>query len=89
MIERLVAPGSIPKLAMRRCVLGKDKINFQEEQNNPPVVVTQVDERRTNRSQKWGSALLDQSCRSGRAFQVGFGPKLTKFCASFRPKTKI
>ena len=46
-IERLLTPGSIPKLAMRRCVLGKGTLGLFPpwRRSGLPVVVAQPDER--------------------------------------------
>ena len=45
MIKRLLYPGSIPGLAMRRCVFGKDTLHlFSLRPSSVPVVVDQFDE---------------------------------------------
>ena len=50
-IERLLTPGSIPKLAMRRFVLGKDSLRFfRLGPSTLPVMVAQPDERLANRT---------------------------------------
>ena len=49
----LLTPGSIPELAMRRCVLGKDTLSvFSIGPSNLPAVVDQPDEIIANRTQK-------------------------------------
>ena len=51
--ERLVDPGSIPALALRRCVLGKDNLSiFPIRAKLSTFVVAQPDERLANRTQK-------------------------------------
>ena len=58
-IERLLTPGSILELAMRRCVIGKNiYAYFPLGSSSLPVVVTQPDERLANRIQKKCSALV-------------------------------
>ena len=45
-MERLLTPGSIPQLAMRRCVLGKDTLRyFQLMPSSLAVVEAKPDER--------------------------------------------
>ena len=66
MIERLLTPGSIPKLAMSSCVLGKDTLHlFSLGLNSPPVVVTQPDETLANKTKEKCSALVWLDRRRG------------------------
>ena len=53
MIEKLLAPGSIPKLATGNCVLGKDTLFiFPLGRSSLPVVVAKPDERLANSIKK-------------------------------------
>ena len=59
MIERLLTPGSIPKLAVRRCVLLKDTFRLIVIwAKQLTSVEAQSDEGLANRTQKESSALL-------------------------------
>ena len=62
MIERLLTPGSIPGLDMRRCVFRKDTSQlFSTWPKNLPVMVAQAIERPANRTYKGRCALVKQA----------------------------
>ena len=51
--DKLMTPGSIPKLALRRTVLEKDPLRlFPIGKSSLPIVVAQPDKKPTNRTQK-------------------------------------
>ena len=56
----MLTSGVIPKLAMRRCVLGKDTLYayLPLELCSLPVMVAQADERLANRTKEKCSALM-------------------------------
>ena len=59
MIERLVAPGSISKLVMHRCALGKDTLHlFPIGRSSLFVVVAHPDVKLADRTQKKYYALV-------------------------------